>query len=238
MKKDLLRLTRSLLLNCSRRVAASLVVVAGLSLAAPAANASPVAYAFSGVLDAADPSTGAAPGTPFSGTFTYDPAFQPGPLMIEGSTTYMFSNSLLGRSVPDTSRITLNVGGKPVFNEGDLNVGVTDTVNYHYTNPFTPSTNVGIGVVTPNLIMGLDLKSPSRSVDPTLALPTSLSLSEFPVATIELTTRGPNPIVDLYSGTITSLTPVPEPSVLALPALVGVGLVARRFGRRRSRERP
>jgi hypothetical protein len=207
-------------------------LIAGLAAAAPA-QAAPVAYEYGGVITSADPSSGVTTGTRFTGTFTYDPATDPMPVMIEGNTSYYFGQPINGAT--DTSRLTLSVGGNPVFDQGGIGMGVLDTVNYHYTDPFTPSTSVGLMANDSAIRVSLGLTNPTRSVDPTLAIPTSLSLTDFPVAKFQVNSLKPGALL-LYSGTIDTLTPLntPEPSTLALSALVGLGLAIRRQRRARA----
>ena len=89
-------------------------------------------YEFSGVINSADPSTGAAAGTPFTGTFTYDAAEVPslnGPI-IEGSHQYTFgklADNTEPGLVPDASNFSVQVGGQSVFSfRGGITAGVSE----------------------------------------------------------------------------------------------------------------
>lgn len=233
MKNHLLRLTRSLAHNSSRRIAACLVVAGGMSLAAPAANAAPVTYAFRGVIETGDASTGL-PGTPFSGTFAYDPSTLWRTDTTSNSNNYMFgpqSNS------PDFSSLTLTVDGKRVFTgTGTLGIEVSGGGGASGA----PASSVQVVSDDPRLdasVLRLVFNNPTVSLDPSHSLPVPLSLHDYPQASFALTSSMMPQSAPSLTGTITSLTQVPEPSVLALPALIAVGLSLGRLRHRSSRNR-
>src|SRR5262249_29257467 len=92
-----------------RRIALALSLLAAFnSILCSAAIASPMQYEFGGFITQADPSTGVAPGTHFSGTFAYDPAKLFGGFSIEGfsEANYGLSVNWPG-SVADGSALTL-----------------------------------------------------------------------------------------------------------------------------------
>jgi hypothetical protein len=205
-----------------RLAAAFWLVVLGGS----AARGAVIQYEYGGVITAADASTGVAPGTRFSGTFAYDPEFKPGAIMIEGSTTYDFSFSDKGSSVPDTSRLTLQVGGNSPITGNGLAVGVTDSTGFPGANTgqVPPATLMGVAFMNPELLVGLSFRNSSRSLDPTLALPTSWSLDDFPEANLAVINRASGRGEHLYDGKIDTLTQVPEPTSLAAFGMTLLGL--------------
>src|SRR5262249_18811247 len=119
-----------------------------------------IRYEYSGTITWAAPGTGIAPGTPFSGTFAYDPASKPVSQMLEGSSQYYYGLSPTWSSAPltDGTGITLQVGGKPVLaDSGGLIVRVTEQQvagQWGYLNAdgtgLGPSTDVTIS----NLLRG------------------------------------------------------------------------------------
>lgn len=192
-----------------------------------AAEAAPVSFEYSGTITSADPSTGVAAGTPFSGTFTYDPAAQIGGVTFEGYYTNLFD-----RSTPDTSNLTLNVGGHTFSNTNGLSI-----VEQYQPFPVAPPTITSMTVQTssPQLLTSLTLQGTSMlasNLDDAGSLVNVLPLSNFSQANLQVGDRASGRGETLLAGTITSLTPVPEPSTLALPLLVGAGLTVRRWRRR------
>jgi hypothetical protein len=213
---------------------AALALIGLFGAGASSASGAMIKYEFGGVITSADLSTGVAPGTRFSGTFGFDPDFNPGTATIEGSVTYIFNPLVFGRSDPDTSYLTANVGGTPVLDGRGLDLGVRDTT-ISPGPPSPPFTSVGLSSENAQVRVELGLTNPSRSVDPTLELPTSFSLGDYPVTKFLVTSLSSGHAETIYEGTIDTLTavPIPEPGMLALPGLIGVGLALRGLLRRR-----
>jgi hypothetical protein len=212
-----------------------------------AGQAALMRYEYDGTITSADPTTGIAPGTRFSGTFTYDPAAEVPGESVEGSMQYNFGRSQYnfgpsGNFAPapatDGSGITLQVGGKSVLsNPGGVRVGVMEMEypgQYGYRNadgPGGPLTSVSIGNAGTDggpLSLWLNLSNPSRSVFGSLAPPSSLNLADFPMAQLSVT-EGFGPRKTLYVGTIDTLTqvPVPEPAWATFLCLAAVVWLAR-----------
>jgi MYXO-CTERM domain-containing protein len=224
-----------------KSLGSGLALVALVCLSAES-QAAPIKYEYGGVITSADPSTGVAPGTRFSGWFSYDPAKPFSDLMIEGSNTYGFGRAPGSSEAPTApAGMGLQVGGKPMIQDTDrVYMGVME-IEYQnqwgYGQP--PSTRVGIfnaGLEYSALDVGLDLKNPSRSVFGSLAPPLSLSLSDFPDAMLSVhdySRLGTNP---LYTGTIDTLqaVPTPEPASLACWGLVALGVIGMARRRRRT----
>jgi hypothetical protein len=89
----------------------ALIVIENLEV-----SAAPIRYEYGGVITAADPSTGVAPGTRFSGTIAYDPAEQPPAMMIEGMNEYFYGlGAHFSGAMADGSGLTLQIGGRTVL---------------------------------------------------------------------------------------------------------------------------
>ncbi len=223
-----------------------LVLVALVCLCAES-QATPIKYEYGGVITSADTSTGIAPGTRFSGTFTYDPAVTPPPLMIEGMNQYSYGKANYVGAVADGSGITFQVGDRTVLsNPGGVTISVYELEypgQYGYRDangpigPFTKLsiTNSNIGDYANGPIVDLGLDNNSRSVFGSLAPPSVLNLTDFPDAKLivsELTNPGER---QLYAGTIDTLqaVPIPEPASLACWGLAVLGVIG--MARRRKR---
>ena len=215
----------------ARRGSVLAVALLALALGAAEATASTYTYQYSGTITAADPSSGVAPGTAFSGTFTYDPADRSQELAFEGYHSYLFGNMGLNPSpnLPYDSGMTLSVGGQPVGSmPGGLGLSIFET-----KMAFPPSEAAPIQNLTELTIRSLpstggnplsvvlDLNNLGQTIYPTLDLPSSINLSDFPTATI--TVNGGSGM--LYSGTIDGLqivpTPEPTPALVFAAGLVG-----------------
>jgi hypothetical protein len=211
------------------------LLAVGLALAlAPGSHADVIHYEYSGVISWADPSTGVAAGTPFSGTFAYDPASQGG-LSIEGLTQYISGYAqTFPNSHPDGSGLTLEVGGTPIYSlAGGVQVGVE---NFQYAGQygFAPSPLTSIGITNENvddgpLTVWLGLTNPNRSLLDSVQLPATLNLADFPQATLDVVGNASAPHSGaLYEGTIDTLSiTVPEPAFVTLLGIVGAGWLAR-----------
>jgi hypothetical protein len=206
-----------------------------------AADAAPIRYEYGGVLTSADPSTGVAPGTRFSGTIAYDPAAKPPAMMIEGSNQYFYG---LWANMPgafaDGSGLTLQIGGRTVLaNPGGVQVGVAEieySGQYSYRdasgNPASPYTSVTISnenIGYDPLQVALGLRNPDRAVFGSLDPPKALNLADFPRATLDVTELTNPGVKTLYTGTVDSLVeiPAPEPAWVTLVCLTTIGWFAR-----------
>jgi hypothetical protein len=206
---------------------ATLVVLASRDVA----FAEPIRYEYGGVITSADPSTGATSGTRFEGSFTYDPAAQ------APATGFTYEGFVGYAMAPDRSGLTLNVGGRQVFDANGLGLDV----NYGPRFGPTPSaqdpamTRVSIVGETDQLGVTLRLANLSRSVFSPFPAPTSLSLDDFPDRQLLVIDRASHRGETLFGGTIDTLTPVPvpEPTTLATFVVVLGGMGFRRLTLRR-----
>jgi hypothetical protein len=212
-----------------------------------AADAAPIRYEYGGVITSADPSTGVAPGTRFSGTIAYDPLEKPPAIMIEGSNQYLYglSASFPG-AIADGSGLTLQIGGRTVLADpGGVQVAVAEIEypgQYGYRDagdvPVAPYTSVGIsnaGIRYDPLQVAVDLRNPDRAVFGSLAPPQALNLADFPQATLDVTELTKPGVKTLYTGTVDSLVgiPAPEPAWVTLVCLTTIGWFARSLRRPR-----
>jgi len=206
-----------------------------------ATQAALMRYEYGGTITSAEPSTGITPGTRFSGTFTYDPAGNAPWLGFEGYMKYSFGLwSGWPGSQADGSGITLQIGGKTVLSDqAGMSMTVEEQeylVQYGYGNAhgtgYGPPTYITIGnsdTSRGGLLLGLTLSNPSRSVFQSPAPPTSLNLSDFPVAQLSVASPRLGGPQSLYNGTIDTLMeiPVPEPAWTTLVCMAAVGWIAR-----------
>lgn len=215
----------------SRRIAltALLLVAPGVTT-----RAEPVQYEYGGVITAAGPSTGVAPGTRFDGTFTYDPSSQ---VLYP---TFVYEGHTGDGIHSEPAAWILNVGGHQVF-ESNL-IGIV--VDYGPKFSSTPSaqdpamTAVSVVGMTDQLGITLKLTNPSRSVFPPTPIPASFSLDDFPERQLWLIDRASHRGETLFGGTIDTLTPVPEPTTLSSFLVVIGGMALRHRLRRPSPRRP
>src|SRR3954463_8251486 len=164
-----------------------------LALFATSAAAVPIQYEYSGVISTADPSTGVAPGTRFTGTLAYDPGKDVVWLGYEGHQQYYYGK-IAGNpgSVADGSGLTLQIGGRTILaDQGGVLVGVSESEypgQWGYRdangNPAGPYTQLSI---SDGDTVSLNLSNPSRSVFGSLAPPSWLSLADFPQAQLNVT---------------------------------------------------
>ena len=231
----------------TQNLGGKVIAAIGLLLICGAAGADPVRYEYGGVITSADPSMGVSPGTPFTGTITYDPTARASyGLAIEGSSQSIFTTSPYYPAPSfGGSDLTLSVGGQTVLaNSGGIQLSVSEIQfpgQFGYTdasgNPRGPSTSVGFSTenVSGNpLDVWVGLTNPTQSLFPSLAMPSVLSLADFPQAQLavsELTNSGSKA---LYAGTIDSLVelPVPEPAYGILICLASIGWFVRRSSSR------
>ena len=223
----------------ARRLAMCIgIFTAGHSAFHEAARGSPIAYQYSGVITQADSSTGIALGTPFSGTFSYDPEKPSSGLAIEGFSQLNFGVSTTSPgSVADGSGINLQIGGQTILaNPGGLAIATYeidipgDQDRLGPSGSHDPYTTVVISnsqVVDTKPSPGrLNLTNPAvglgNSINP-------LSLANFPDAQLSVTLASASGTQTLYTGTIDSLveTAVPEPTVASLLCLAAIGWLVR-----------
>jgi hypothetical protein len=213
-----------------------LLTAAGLVAAtSPTSRADVIKYDYSGVINSADPSSGVTPGTRFSGTFAYDPASKAF-LAIEGLNQYISGHSdSMPDSQPDASRLTLDVGSQHTYSHtGGVQVAVFNIATPgQYGYQLSPQTSIGISNANIDggpLLVSLTLRNLDRSVLPSLNLPATLSLTDFPEAKLVVVGNAGSPQPKtLYEGTIDTLTlQVPEPAWASLLGVAAAGWVARR----------
>ena len=198
-------------------------LVLALAPDAAPARAELMRFAFGGAITSADPSSGVAPGTRFSGTFAYDPDSGSSGMHFEGFHQYDFGKSVdWPWSAPDSSGMTLDLGGKSVYAfQGGLGLLMTgDEPFIGYPRGTGTHVSIGNGSVGDSPIrVALDLANPDRAVYPSLAPPSSLDLADFSSATLTVNLGGPGSAG--YRGSLDTITrilpsPAPEPSTAAL----------------------
>ncbi|MHC5538510.1 PEP-CTERM sorting domain-containing protein [Singulisphaera rosea] len=207
-----------------------------------AAHAEPITYNFSGTTERFDDIMGGFAdipgGTPFSGSFTYDPQIpliDKTPLIAifgdtgDDPTTKDYGSPLLGPPLPGhVLNATMNVGGLPSFAIGSPVGGVISIRNdqmFGWPTPL-PSDTFILSVGDPNgNWVEVKLADPTGQALASTALPSTLDLAKFSQASVEYKSAA-----GLVAGDITSLVPVnaPEPSVFAILALGALGMVFRR----------
>ena len=203
-----------------------------LSLAAAPSSAAVMRYSFGGSITAADPSTGVAVGTPFSGTFTYDPTgpqdYSEPRAYIPEAPIYQFARSTSGAD------LAASVGGNPVFGQA-AKLDITVQGPYSFMGPGDPQGLVIESGLDPSHVgssVKLSFLNANHPLPFRYSLPQSFGLDDFTSATFSIS--GPDGKA-LYEGAITSLTPepTPEPSTLAILATAGGFALARSRPRRR-----
>ncbi len=134
------------------------------------------------------------------------------------------------------SNLTLSVGGQSVLaNSGGIQLSVSEIQfpgQFGYTdadgNPRGPSTTVGFSTENAPgnpLDVWVGLTNPTRAPFPSLAVPSVLSLANFPQAQLEVSELTNPGSKTLYARTIDSLVeiPVPEPAFTILLCLASTG---------------
>lgn len=240
-----------------RRLSPEWLMAAIVLISGSTVQAAPIRYTYSGVITTADPLTGVTPGTPFTGSFFYDPAERPAfAQTIDGSSNVVYGHSTLGLGTPSANDgINLTVGGQQVYSvKSGVDVAVTQqqyTGQYGLTdasgNLKTPSTGV---TVSNNYVdrdptgVSVNLTNPSAAVLGSLNTPSVLNLYQFPSAmlTVSGIVTGNSKTHTLYAGTINSLTAVsaipaaeeivPEPAVTSFLCLAATGWLIRSRYRR------
>lgn len=189
------------------------LLVAGLI--ATSARASVIEYQFSGVITSADPSTGVAAGTPFSGTFSYDPStLTPGP-GFEGN----WEGTYGGASPSGANLFSLQIGGQTIVQDSGR-LGMDEDFlqyagQYGYTqgngSPVPAHTTFSIGYQGSGALGAFLTLGNSESffaINPNEV--GAFNLGQLPDATLQVigaTSQGPD--TTLYQGTLTSLMTVP-----------------------------
>lgn len=200
------------------------ILVAGLlaAFSAGAAHASTTSYSFSGVTSLA---MGSIPGgTPFTGTFSYDPAATGVTTSYYGGIQSLFANAY--------SALTMTIGGKTVTESAPGTMALYNSVSPPNSIPvgdslytFNPLNGQGplhssgsFTGLTPNYIY-LGFVDSSGKVFPGNSLPPTLSLSSFNEAFIGINYGQTTTISSL-----SRLSPVPEPGTWAM-MIAGLGLL-------------
>lgn len=203
--------------------------------------ASPLEFHYSGVITSSDADTGVAPNSRFDGTFTYDPSTNPQYMMIENAHFYTFGTSLDSSALPtpDTSAISLSLDNKSLFSRsGGLAISLGEVDAGDKYNPY-PHTTLQVHSYDTDHSLNIDVTfvNPSRGVFGSLDIPTAISLSDFPTATITVTQRDAASGAYLeYQGTIDTLNQVVivttlEPAGIALwlGLILPAYIIRRRF---------
>lgn len=169
--------------------------------------AAPIDYQFSGLITSAEPATGLVPGDRFTGTFTYDPGASPVDVM-RGPGTDQFDFNKQG--------LTLQVGNRSILDQPGL---LVTTISGASTQ--ARISEPAFGWVNGQAVhVNLDL---TGSPVINSFLPPQLDMAMFSMA--HLTAPDPNTGNVLFSGTIDSVSTVPEPTsavlVVAAFALAG-----------------
>lgn len=200
---------------------------------AAAAQASPLTFNFSGSLDLSG--SGGAAVNPFSGSFTWDTAKAPVPGGGDAnSELYEFEAIQL---IFNGVARTLGPGSAGVYVFNDADPFLTGTTVDGLLFLAGLDTNVTIGGITGDTVLVLSLSGPSTTWT-TLTLPTDYSFlssltNGLSAVSLEVPFGGDENDIILGTGSF-AVTPVPEPSTLALTAIGLAGVVARaRRGRQR-----
>jgi hypothetical protein len=232
-----LRLYRRANLPRSRRIDCRWIAAAGLAIfvavVMPAARAAPIEFHYGGVITSADDGTGITPGERFEGAFTYDPQINPNFMSTDSGSTdsgrfYWFAQPVgwPGSPPPDTSALSLSIGGRLVFSQqggldlGVTDVGVNDPLNLHpYSSIWIISTEVDT-----NRILSLRLAGGQPGA---LDIPTGINLADFTDSSISGaqwgSTDGTSPT---YQGTIDTLVRVTTPEPASVALWLGLGIAA------------
>ena len=194
-------------------------------------------YEYGGVITQADPSTGVAVGTRFTGTFAYDPINPPRNVnLIPEVATYLYGLAAGTGASPDASGLTAQVGGQSIYNQpGGLQVQPS---HYSYAVDTTAAktmVEVASGDYRDNTQINARLRfaNTEQAVYPGYAPPLALNLTDFNSARFLIQQVQGTTATVLYAGTIDTLTQVPEPATwLFLAAGVGTYLIRHRPSRR------
>jgi hypothetical protein len=213
----------------------SMVLLCGLP---NRASADMMTYQYSGILTSADPASGFAQGTPFSGTFSFDPTERPTSTIGQGnSIVYNFGQTLgLAGGQPDGSGLTLQVGGTTVLNfKGGLQLGLQEyqTADQNGAYNTGPGTYLSVAEVLgdgqhPSNV-SLAFNNITTAIYNSLEIPNQINLGDFPLSTLYvygIVNNGTFSNIPELEGTITSLTPLatPEPATWIFLVVAGLGL--------------
>jgi hypothetical protein len=230
------------------RICRGFAVSCGFALSllwtAPAAQAGPVTYAFSGVFDVPNGSLNIYTDKPFEGSFTYDPTIAPRAQAQPGAAQYdalmAFDLEILDVPSEFAVRIRLTPGAPTA------EIGVDERTNGAPSDAFTiyfgtgPRGKIETPYVWDAFSLLFRLEQVAGSVwDDALSLPSSLDLGEFDRTLVRLLVFDGGVFFNM-DGRITSLelmdTPpidVPEPGTLGLVGVAAGGLAAVAGRRRR-----
>ncbi len=213
------------------RLAPRLMMIASTCLVLSTPSfASPIRYDFSGVITTAPASTGVAAGTPFSGSFWYNPS-QGTALGFEGFTEY----SSRGTS-SDAAGMSLSIGdASKLLGPNNFFMTMEYTPAYGPSDPTPPSSEARIGDSDPSSSLTLILSNPTANLmaKSTLGVPGTLSLSDFTTTQLDYIQKSAGGNVE-YQGVITSMTAVPEPTCATVVCLAA-GWLARLWHARKAR---
>jgi hypothetical protein len=206
---------------------AVLITSAWITLSIPS-SASPIQYDYSGVIKSAPASSGIVAGTPFSGSFWFDPDQNIG-LGFEGFNEYY----LPGSASPASAGMTLDVGGIiKMLSSAQFVMTMNYTPSFP-SDPKSPSSSVYIGDADAPSSLGLTLSNPSQNVlgAPSLQLPGLPPLSKFTAARLDYIQQAASGSME-FQGTITTMTLAPEPAHATFVCLAAGWLMIRRRARR------
>ena len=208
---------------------AAFLGLAGAS--ASTARGAAIRYEYGGTITSADSTTGVAPGSRYSGTFTYDP------------NASVANPSVLKSPAPDptASALTFTAGGKLVYSqEMGVRLSVNQVNDFHQASAHTPGhTDLTITNLDPlgnsPFSVALKLANPGKAVYASLDPPLPLNLGDFTSASLSVGNAAKK---TLYSGTLDTLklvpilvavtdpSPIPVPEPGALAAWLGLSGVA------------
>jgi hypothetical protein len=212
---------------------AGMALVAAACFAAGSASAASVSFTFSGKTSVT--MDGVAAGTPFSGTFSYDPgATAPGgtvPFHGGTETVYQSAYTSLAMTIGSHTVHEVVPGPMALYDSVDPPSGVPKGDSLYTFKPGTlPNASVGsFAGLTPNY-MYLGFVDTTGQVFSGGALPASLSLGAFSAAFIGVNFHPFGAGNTTTISSLTTLAPIPEPAawVLMAAGLGGLAVARRR----------